>query len=356
MATDRGQDWRVKASQKKQTQADLIRRYVEENAPSSDQSNITNIDDVEELSRQVANGGYRALDVVNAYCHQAIAAHAKTNCLTEILFLDALAQARKLDEYYEKHGKTIGPLHGVVMTLKDQFNVAGYDTTLGYVGRAFHPAEEDALLVTILKALGAIFIAKTNLPQSIMWCETENPLWGLTVNPTNPAFTPGGSTGGESALLAQCGSLVGWGTDIGGSIRIPSHMLGLYGLKPSSGRLPYEGVPVSTEGQEHVPSVVGPLARSLSSLHLVTKAVIDASPWQDDPRTYPLPWREAIYEDTINRPLVIGVLLDDGVVKIHPPILRVIEQTVAKLQAAGHEIVDWTSEGHKECVEIMVRP
>lgn len=64
-------------------------------------------------------------------------------------------------------------------------------------------------------------------------CETENPLWGLTTNPLNPAFTPGGSTGGESALLAQHGSLVGWGTDIGGSVRIPSHMLGLYALKPS---------------------------------------------------------------------------------------------------------------------------
>jgi Asp-tRNA(Asn)/Glu-tRNA(Gln) amidotransferase A subunit family amidase len=65
------------------------------------------------------------------------------------------------------------------------------------------------------------------------WCETENPLWGLTTHPINPNFTPGGSTGGEGTLLALNGSVVGWGTDIGGSIRIPSHMLGLYGLKPS---------------------------------------------------------------------------------------------------------------------------
>jgi Asp-tRNA(Asn)/Glu-tRNA(Gln) amidotransferase A subunit family amidase len=81
--------------------------------------------------------------------------------------------------------------------------------------------------------LGAVFIAKTNLPQSIMWCETENPLFGLTTNPRDARLTPGGSSGGEGVLLAEKGSVVGWGTDIGGSVRIPAHMLGLYALKPS---------------------------------------------------------------------------------------------------------------------------
>lgn len=73
----------------------------------------------------------------------------------------------------------------------------------------------------------------------LQWCETENPLWGLTVHPKNSDFTPGGSTGGEGTLLALRGSVVGWGTDIGGSVRIPSHMLGLYGLKPSVSRPAY---------------------------------------------------------------------------------------------------------------------
>lgn len=98
------------------------------------------------------------------------------------------------------------------MTLKDQFNVKGYDTTIGYVGRAFKPAADDANLVKILEDAGVVFIAKTNLPQSIMWCETENPLWGLTTRPDNPELTPGGSTGGETVLLALHGSLLGWGT------------------------------------------------------------------------------------------------------------------------------------------------
>lgn len=126
----------------------------------------------------------------------------------------------------------------------------GLDSTLGYVGRAGKLAGSNALLVDVLQGLGAIVLAKTNLPQSIMvskslmlyssqvlipfqWCETENPLWGLTTHPMNFDYTPGGSSGGEAALLASHGSLLGWGTDIGGSIRIPSHMNGLWGLKPS---------------------------------------------------------------------------------------------------------------------------
>lgn len=240
------------------------------------------------------------------------------------------------------------------MTLKDQFDVEGYDSTLGYCGRAFQPAQQNALLVDLLQDLGAIFIAKTNLPQSIMWCETENPLWGLTVNPNNPDLTPGGSTGGESALLAQMGSMVGWGTDLGGSVRIPSHMMGLYGLKPSHGRLPYDNVSVSTPGQNHVPSVVGPLARSLKSLHLVTEATINTEAWNTDPMICPIPWRHQMFNEVQQRPLVIGLLLDDGVVKVHPPIARVLGEVVAKLRAAGHEIVQWSSEHHQECIDIMV--
>lgn len=90
--------------------------------------------------------------------------------LTEILFDDALARARELDRFFQQHGRLVGPLHGVPMTLKDQFDVQGYDSTLGYVGRAFRPAKRDCVLVSILKQMGAVLIAKSNLPQSIMVC------------------------------------------------------------------------------------------------------------------------------------------------------------------------------------------
>lgn len=88
--------------------------------------------------------------------------------MTEVLFLDAIANAERLDEYYKTTGKLIGPLHGVPMSVKDQFDVVGVDTTLGYVGRASKPAFEDASLVKVLKRLGAVILTKTNVPQSIL--------------------------------------------------------------------------------------------------------------------------------------------------------------------------------------------
>ncbi|KAI1205783.1 amidase signature domain-containing protein [Annulohypoxylon truncatum] len=205
----------------------------------------------------------------------------------------------------------------------------------------------------MLRNLGAIMLAKTNLPQSIMWCETENPLWGLTSNPSCKDYTPGGSTGGEAALLNLRGSIIGWGTDIGGSIRIPAHMMGLCGLKPSSSRLPYYGVPVSTEGQEHVPSSVGPLARNLPSLTLVMKELVQMKPWEHDARCAPVPWRDEIFQEFRSKPLTIGLLTDDGVMRPHPPIIRVLLSLVEKLQAAGHEIVEWNADLHAECIQVM---
>ncbi|KAH8172511.1 amidase domain-containing protein [Sarocladium implicatum] len=309
--------------------------------------------DHSDLSKRLSKGDVSAEEVVLAYIKKAIDVHKKTNCLTEILFEDAVQRAKELDTYRRQNGQVFGSLHGIPMSVKDQFNVRGYDTTLGYVGRAHQPAEEDASLVQILLKEGAVIIAKTNLPQSIMMAETTNPLWGVTTNPRDPAFTPGGSSGGESALLALNGSLVGWGTDLGGSIRSPAHMTGLYGFKPSHGRLPYYNVPVSTEGQDHVPSVVGPLARSLESIIKVTRTVIDAKPWTLDPRCIRMPWSTEAFDEALGRPLTIGIIWDDGVVRVHPPITRSLEMVSAKLKEAGHEVVDWAPDGHYDCIKVQ---
>ena len=95
-------------------------------------------------------------------------ANRQTNCLTEVVFEEALKEARQLDHDFQQTGQVKGPLHGIPVTLKDQFDIKGVDTTLGYVGRSFAPATEDAVLVQMLKDMGAIVLAKTNLPQSIM--------------------------------------------------------------------------------------------------------------------------------------------------------------------------------------------
>ncbi|KAF9877017.1 amidase [Colletotrichum karsti] len=343
-----GQTWQDVAAKKKLIQAEAIAAAVLQTANNSNASsgiigNITAIPDAEALVSKISSGEVTSEVVIKAYIQN----------FTEVLFEDALERAKELDSYFAKNGTVVGPLHGVPVTLKDQFNVKGFDSTLGYVGRSFTPAKDDAVVVKMLKSLGAIIIAKTNLPQSIMWCETENPLWGLTTNPLKKDYTPGGSTGGEGALLATQASMLGWGTDIGGSIRIPSHMNGLYGFKPSSARLPYRGVPVSTEGQEHVPSSIGPMARSLSTIHLTMKHLINEKPWELDSRCAPIPWRQDVYEEGLSRPLTIGVLFDDNVVRPHPPITRVLRCAVETLRAAGHEVLEWNADLHEDCIRVM---
>ncbi|KMP02148.1 hypothetical protein CIRG_09971 [Coccidioides immitis RMSCC 2394] len=337
---------------------------------------ITDISSIEVLHQQLEKGVFTAEDVVLAYIKrfgcsvdyiaftdavtltgvfigQQLPIKWLTNAITEVLFEDALKQAQELDKTFAETGRLQGPLHGIPISLKDQFNVKGHDTTLGYVGRSFAPAKEDAVLVQILKDMGAVPFVKTNLPQSIMWCETENPLFGLTLHPMDPELTPGGSTGGEAALLALHGSVLGFGTDIGGSIRIPQNMVGLYGFKPSSSRLPYYGVPVSTEGQEHIPSAVGPMARDLSTIIHISRLLAQSQPWKLDPRCAPLPWRDDMFLELQSRPMVIGLIVDDGVVRVHPHIRRHLLRLADKLRALGHEIVEWDTEGHDECIAIM---
>ncbi|KAL8342958.1 hypothetical protein RB598_004359 [Gaeumannomyces tritici] len=309
--------------------------------------------DVAELLEGFERGDLSCVETTKAFIQRACTTHDKTNCLTELVFEDALSQAVALDDHVKKNETLAGPLHGIPVTLKDQFNIAGVDTTLGYVGRCFKPAVDDAVLVWMLRSLGAIILAKSNVPQSIMWCETENPLWGLTTHPLHKGYTPGGSTGGEAALLSQGASMLGWGTDIGGSIRIPAHMMGLYGFKPTSSRLPYRGVPVSTEGQEHVPSSVGPLARSVRTVRVAMESLVRAKPWEVDARCAPIPWREDILKQIQDRPLVVAVLYDDEVVRPHPPISRVLKSAVKELQDAGHEVFEWNAHLHSDCTELM---
>jgi amidase len=241
------------------------------------------------------------------------------------------------------------------VTLKDQFAVTGLDTTITYTASCGQPATVQSALVDVLESLGAIVIAKTTLPQSIMWGETSSPLFGLTTNPRNRGFTPGGSTGGEAVLLAMNGSPLGWGTDIGGSVRIPSAMCGTAGFKPSNSRLPYKGVAVSDDGQEHVPSAIGPMARTVEGLVMAMKAVLAVDLSRIDPRVVPIKWREEDYQSMFGRKLRIGVIRDDGVVRVHPPVARALQEAVEKLQKAGHEVVEWTPDHHVEAMEIINR-
>lgn len=185
-----------------------------------------------------------------------------------MFFEEGIKRAEYLDEHFAKTGKPIGPLHGLPISLKDTFRYAGYDATAGIVSAANKPVEEHELFVQMLLDAGAVLYCKTNIPQSLMTADSENHLYGRALNPLNVKLTAGGSSGGEGSLIAFGGSVLGFGTDIAGSIRIPSWAHGDYSLKPTTGRVPYYGESaLRGSGMFGIYPVAGPMATSPRSIN-----------------------------------------------------------------------------------------
>ncbi|RDW61821.1 amidase [Aspergillus mulundensis] len=303
-----------------------------------------------ELVSSLASGQLTSVEVTTAFCKRAAIAQQLTNCLLEFFPDAALTQARELDAYYAKHKKPIGPLHGLPISLKDQLRVKGYETSMGYVSWLNQHDEHDSVMTALLRQAGAVFYVKTSVPQTLMVCETVNNIVGRTVNPRNRNWSCGGSSGGEGAIVGIRGGVIGVGTDIGGSIRVPAAFNFLYGLRPSHGRLPYAKMRNSMEGQETVHSVVGPIAHSVQDLRLFTTAVLSQEPWKHDSKVIPLPWRpsesDAITSKIKSTGLNLAYYTFDGNVHPHPPITRGIETTVSALQKAGHAVTPWTPYRH----------
>ncbi|KAJ5492991.1 Acetamidase [Penicillium diatomitis] len=302
-----------------------------------------------DLVQQLAQGKLKAVEVTVAFCKRAALAHQLLNCCLEFFPEKAIAQAQELDAFYEKYKKPVGPLHGLPISLKDQLRVKGLETCMGYVSWLGKYDEDESVLVTLLRKSGAIFYTKTSVPQTLMVCETVNNVIGRTLNPRNKNWSCGGSSGGEGAMVGIRGGVIGIGTDIGGSIRVPSAFNFLYGIRPSHGRMPYAKMANSMEGQETVHSVVGPMAHSAGDLRLFLTSVLEQEPWKNDSKVVPMPWRSA-EEETIKRKLQGGLNLAyyscDGVVMPHPPILRGIETVVSTLKKNGHKVLPWTPYKH----------
>lgn len=170
--------------------------------------------------------------------------------------------------------------------------------------------------------------------------ETVNNLYGRTVMPFNRDLSSGGSSGGEGALIGFRGSSLGVGSDIGGSIRIPSAFNGLYGLRPSYHRMPYGGATNSMEGFEAINSVLGPMTTSISALKLFVQAVLAGEPWRYDANASHIPWRQSQYEleeHNGGKNLCFGIMWSDGLVKPTPPITRGLKIMKEKLEAQGHK-------------------
>ncbi|KAJ5225850.1 Amidase [Penicillium chermesinum] len=379
--------WRIRSDAKRQAILDAIPqkwRLTEPVPPPTEVRDVTGSyickyldaqeieiteSDAVDIAAKTTTGQWSAVKVTEAFCHRAALAHQLVSCLHEIFFDAAIEDAKKLDQYFAEHKAPIGPLHGLPVSLKDQFHVKGVETTMGYVGwiNTFQGipndprrGTEESELVRELRSLGAVLYCKTSVPATLMSGETVNNIIGYTWNPKNRLLSCGGSSGGEGALLALRGSPVGFGSDIGGSIRIPAGFNFLYGLRPSSGRIPYQGVANSMDGQNSLLSVLGPLAPTARSLTFVFKSVLSTEPWFHDPLVLELPWRDVMVDQTReliqkskdSTSLAFGIMYYDGFARIHPPIhrgMKLVEQTLKRL---GHTVIPWTPPSHAKAHDL----
>lgn len=311
----------------------------------------------EKLLALIANGEVSSERVIRAFLQRAGLASRLVNCVTELLPEEAISRAQFLDRYLREHGGPIGPLHGLPISAKEHMAMKGHSLNAGYAAWVDRIARDSASLHMILEDAGCIFFARTTQPQTLMHLETHSNLYGPTTNPFNTSLTAGGSSGGEGALIGLRGSCLGIGTDIGGSIRSPAAANGVFGLKPTSHRLPLQGFVASKLGQEHITPTAGPISTSLQGIKIFMKAIIDREPWISDPSLLPLPWSDLPSPSTGmmgNRRLRVGVMTDDAVVMPHPPILRALHTIRARLERASNfDIVEFPPLEHAEAWRIL---
>jgi len=276
-----------------------------------------------EQARLIRERKISSVELIEAHLRRIAELQPSINAVTEVLCETALAEAWRADGM-----EAGGVLHGVPFSVKDSIEVAGTVSTAGSVVRS--AASEDATLVARLRAAGAIPIAKTNLPELLFAFESDNYIFGRTNNPYDVSRTAGGSSGGEAALIAACGSPMGLGSDCAGSVRLPAAFCGIAGIKPTSGRLPRTG---------HVPPAggwitglwqMGPMARHVEDVALMMKLLAGAD--GVDPTAVALPFETAL--EDISR-LKVAFYTDNGFAK---PSEEVSETVRAAARALSAEV------------------
>ncbi|XP_061307317.1 fatty-acid amide hydrolase 1-like [Pezoporus flaviventris] len=327
--------WRkVKAARQRQerslVQMEMAVQRFREQHPSVNVVSILNLP-LPELTKKLRDGSLPLEHVFYAYVGKALQMATETNCITEYL-QESETQVQKAKPV----GK-LGLLYGVPVSLKDSIDCQGHDSTLGFIKNINKPVAEDSVVVQVLRRQGAIPFVKTNVPQSLISYDCNNLIFGQTFNPLLYTRSPGGSTGGEGALIGGGGSILGFGTDLGGSLRFPAAFCGICAFKPTGNRLSKKGVVSGVPGQKAVTAAVGPIAKDVESLALSMRALLCEDMFSLDSSVPPLPFNEEIYSST--QPLRIGYYETDFFTMPSPAMRRAIRETKQLLEDAGHTLV-----------------
>lgn len=286
-----------------------------------------------ELLERLDAGEVSSVEATRACIERAEAVDGRINALPVRRFDAALADAEACDEARAR-GEG-GPLCGLPMTIKENLDLEGFDSTMGLKSRRGQPATRDAVVVAQLRRAGVVVLGKTNVPQLLLAQETESALWGVTRNPWHAGRVPGGSSGGEAAAIAAGISPCGVGTDIGGSIRIPCHFTGIAGIKPTLDRWSNRGSNGAAPGQEVVRSQIGPMARTVADLQLLTRTLDTAEQARLDPFVPPYPFGDAPDLKGVR----VGWYDNDGYLAPTASIQRAVRRARDALKAAGAVLV-----------------
>ena len=231
------------------------------------------------LAAAIRSKQVSSLEVIDAHLVQIERANGALNAVVHVMAENARNEARAADQAIAR-GDALGPFHGVPMSVKDAWEVAGVPSTGGTLGRAGYLPQRDATVIARMRAAGAIPIAMTNLPEMSFAFESDNLVHGRSENPYAIGRTPGGSGGGGGAAIAAGMSPIEIGADLGGSIRLPSHFSGIAGIRPTSGRVPLTGYFPPCIGWTRPLTAAGPMARYVDDL-IASLPVVSGSDWID---------------------------------------------------------------------------
>jgi amidase len=291
-----------------------------------------------QVTAATRSGEVSAIEVTRSVLDRIAEVNPHLNAITLELADAALARAAELDDSWTR-AEPIGPLHGVPITIKDNVDVAGQRTPNGLAGLAGRIAPDDSPVTRNLLRAGAVLVGRTNTPEKSMRPTTDNPLFGLTLNPWDDATSCGGSSGGAGASVAAGMGALGHGNDIGGSLRIPALHCGVPAIKPSQGRVPafVPSDPVERSTIAQLMSVQGLLGRSVADLRigLAAASVRDVrDPW----------WTPAPLEGPpVPRRAAVLRSLDDEQ-PTDPSVLTALDRAAEALSAAGYDVVELTED------------
>jgi amidase len=297
-----------------------------------------------EAAELVAHGQVSSQELTELLLARIDQVNPAINAVVELRREEALQEAAEADR--RRADAQQRPLHGVPITVKESFNVAGLHTTWGNPAFKDYVADRDATLVSRLREAGAIVVGKTNVHAMLAdFAQTRNELYGVTNNPWDQTRSPGGSSGGGAAALAAALTFLDYGSDLVGSIRIPASFCGVYGLKPSVGLVPLTGFqlpgPPTVPSEMTYMSAVGPLARSPRDLRTALK--LTAGP--EAPPAHAYSWRLPPPRRTRLADFRVGVVLDDDHAPVSSEVAPLLEEAVNALRRTGATVREgWPEE------------